>query len=189
MTNPRSKSETLSETTKTYCKEWLTEKIFNSRKDISTPQIQKGILCEDEAIDKTISWLDLPFVIKNEKFFENDYLCGTPDLIYTKLDLVIDMKCSWDEFTFPLFEDEIPTKDYYYQLQGYMHLTGMKKAKLVYVLLNTPEGLSYKIQTNYDDIDPKYRIKPFDIAYDEAVISQIEKRVIECREYINSLLK
>jgi hypothetical protein len=30
----------------------------------------------------------------------------------------LDVKSSWDATTFPFFDTEIPTKDYYYQLQG-----------------------------------------------------------------------
>jgi hypothetical protein len=185
MTAPRSKTETLSETTKTYVYEWLKEQIYGFRKNINNKYLTKGIWLEDEAIDKTIELLDLSFAIKNEKFFEDDFFCGTPDLIVDGV--VYDTKCSWDCFTFPLFDNDIPTKDYYYQLQVYMHLTGCKKATLVYVLLNTPEELTYEEKHNYDDMDKKYRIKSFDIEYSEDVIEQLKNKVIEVREFINNL--
>jgi hypothetical protein len=161
MTAPRAKSETLSETTKTYVYEWLKESIYGIRK------------------------LDLSFAIKNEKFFEDDYFTGTPDLIVDGV--VYDTKCSWDCFTFPLFDNDIPTKDYYYQLQVYMHLTGCKKACLVYVLLNTPEELTYEEKHNYDDMDAKYRIKHFEIEYNAEVIEQLQNKVLEVREFINNI--
>ena len=185
MTNARSKSELLSETTKTYVKEWLIEKIYGIRKEIKSKYLTKGLKLDDTAIDKAIEWLDLPFTLKNEKFFEDDFFCGTPDLIVDNV--VYDIKCSWDAFTFPLFENEIPNKDYFYQLQVYMHLTGCKKAVLTYVLLNTPEELTYEDKHNYDNMDKKYRIKTFEIDYSEEVIADLQQRVTNIREYLKTI--
>jgi hypothetical protein len=185
-TNPRSKTEPLSETTKTFAEDWLKETIYGIKKDIKSKYLTKGINLEDEAIDNAILWLDLPFAIKNERFFEDDFFTGTPDLILE--DEVLDIKNSWDAFTFPLFEKEIPTKAYFYQLQIYMHLTGKRKARLVYLLLNTPESLTYEPQHKYDNVDKKYRIKEFKIEYNEQVIKELQTRVETVREYIKTLL-
>lgn len=185
MTNPRSKTDLLSQTTITYVQNWIKESIYGVRKQINNKYLSKGITLEDEAIDTAIEWLNLPFILKNEKYFEDDFFCGTPDLITD--DEVLDIKNSWDCFTFPLFENEIPTKDYFYQLQIYMHLTGKKKARLVYVLLNTPEILTYEPQNDYSNIDKKYRIKTFSIDYDEKVIDDLKQRVLNIREYIKTL--
>ena len=155
------------------------------RKEIKSKYLTKGLKLEDTAIDKAIEWLDLPFAIKNEKFFENEFFCGTPDLIVENI--VYDIKCSWDCFTFPLFENEIPNKDYFYQLQVYMHLTGCKKAVLTYVLLNTPEELTYEEKHNYDNMDKKYRIKTFEIEYSEEVIADLKQRVTNVREYLKTI--
>lgn len=183
-TNPKLKSETLSETTKTYLQEWMKERIFGMRKEINTKQINKGLEFEDLAIDKAIDWLDLEFAVKNTDKFEDDYFTGEPDLLLS--DTVVDIKNSWDCWTFPMFEDEIPTKGYFYQLQIYMHLTGLKKAKLVYVLLNTP-STPYSLEIDYSHVENKYRIKAFDFEYDETVIEQLKQRVISAREYINKI--
>jgi len=185
MTEPRSKTEILSETTKTYVYEWLKEKIYGVKKEIKSKYLNKGLKLEDNAIDKSIEWLDLPFAIKNELFFENDYFCGTPDLIVDGV--VYDTKCSWDCFTFPLFENDIPSKDYFYQLQIYMELTGCKKATLVYVLLNTPDELTYEDKHNYDSVDKKYRIKTYEINYDSEVIEKLKTKVVQVREFIKTL--
>jgi hypothetical protein len=185
MTNPRVKTETISETTKSYVKEYLISEIYGIKKQINNKFLSKGIWLEDEAIDKAIEWLDIPFALKNEQFFEDDFFCGTPDLILD--DEVLDIKCSWDAFTFPLFENEIPTKDYFYQLQVYMHLTGKRKARLVYVLLNTPEELVYEEKHYYDNMDKKYRIKTYDIEYSEEVIADLQERVTNIRNYIKTI--
>lgn len=185
MTNPRNKTELLSETTKTYVYDWLKEKIYGIRKEIKSKYLTKGLKMEDTAIDKTIEWLDLSFAVKNTDFFEDDFFCGTPDLIVNGT--VYDTKCSWVAFTFPLFEEEIPTKNYMYQLQVYMHLTGCKKAELVYVLLNTPEELTYEEKNNYDNVDKKYRIKTYKIDYDASLIEDLKNRVEQIREFIKTL--
>lgn len=142
-------------------------------------------MLEDTAIDKAIEWLDLPFTMKNEKFFEDDFFTGTPDLIVDGV--VYDIKCSWSCFSFPLFEKEIPTKDYELQLQTYMHLTGCKKAVLIYVLLNTPEELTYEPQHNYDNVSKEFKIKTFEIDYNPEVIEDLKNRIINVRNYLNTL--
>lgn len=188
MTNQKSKIEMLSETTKTYCKEWAKSQIYGFEKEISSKYLDKGIQLEDYAIDRAIEWLDLPFVLKNEELFENDFAKGTPDIIYG--DTVVDIKCSWDAYTFPLFEEEIPNMDYYYQLQVYMWLTGKKHAKLAYLLLNTPDTISiYETKRDYDGLDKQFRIKCYNFDFDIEVIEKLKTRVELCREYINKLLK
>ena len=185
MTKPRSKSEVLSKTTKSYLQEWVKEKIYGFRKNIKSKYLTKGNEVEDAAIDyasENLGWL---FALKNEEYFEDEYFCGTPDVILE--DTIVDIKSSWDCFSFPLFFDVIPNKDYYYQLQTYMHLTGKRKAQLCYVLMNTPEDLEYGETNDYSQIDSKYRIKTFDIDYDEEVIAEMQEKVNQARDYIKQI--
>jgi hypothetical protein len=184
MTNPRTKSETMAKTVKTFLHDWIKEGIYGQRKEIESKYISKGLEFEDMAIDKAIEWLDLPFALKNKQRFSDDFFTGEPDLILS--DTVIDIKNSWSCWTFPLFENEIPTDDYFFQVQTYMHLTGKKKASVVYVLLNTPETHN-SMEISYDNVDVKYRIKRFDFEYQPEVIEELQKRVILAREYINTL--
>ena len=186
MTKPRSKSEVLSKTTKSYLQEWTKEQIYGVRKNIQSKYLTKGNEVEDAAIDyasENLGWL---FAIKNEEYFEDEYFCGTPDAMLE--DMIIDIKSSWDCFSFPLFFDVIPNKDYYYQLQTYMHLTGKRKAQLCYVLMNTPEDLEYGETNDYSQIDSKYRIKTFDIDYDEEVIAEMQEKVNQSRDYIKYII-
>lgn len=185
MTNSRSKSEPLSKTTQSYLQEWYKHELYGHRKNISNKYLTKGIEMEDEAIEKVIEWSGTSWAEKNEDHFEDDFFTGTPDLLVD--DTVFDTKCSWDCFTFPLFETEIPTKDYFYQLQIYMHLTGVRKAVLAYVLLNTPDELTYEEQHDYDSLPKELRYKTFDVAYDEKVIEAIQERVKECRNYLETI--
>jgi len=197
---------------KTYCKNWLKEQkeVFNRAKIIKSKYINKGNITEDNSIDFIAEQLGFGMLLKNEKHFSNDFIEGTPDII-TK-DLVIDAKNSWDHDTFPLFEDEIPEKDYSSQLQGYMCLTGRKKSKLAYVLSDTPINLIEKEayywckdngfddldvdiykqfirKMTYSDVPDHLKIKVFDLDYDQSYIDQVEKAVKLCRIYIKELIK
>lgn len=187
MTKPRSKSEVLSKTTKSYLEEWTKEQIYGVRKNIQSKYLTKGNEVEDDAIVYASAEKGWLFAEKNEEYFEDDYFCGTPDVILE--DKIIDIKSSWDCFSFPLFYNGIPNKDYYYQLQTYMHLTGKRKAQLVYVLMNTPEELTFEESHDYSEINSKYRIKIFDIEYDGDVIYELAQQVKKSRQYINGISK
>ena len=196
MTNPARKTETISKTTMSYCQDWLKEQIYGRKKEFSSKYTDKGNKVEQESLNYVAENLGYDELIKNEKSFENDFLTGTPDAILT--DHIIDVKNSWDCYSFPLFFDAIPNKTYFYQAQGYMALTGLDNYKLIYTLMDTPDELierEYKFSNSdnyesfsnhykYSHIDSKYRIKVFDIKRDNAVIENIYKRVIDCREYI-----
>ena len=187
MVSPRSKTETLSKTTQTYLQDWAKEQIYGIRKQIKSKYIDKGLSNEDYAIDQAIKMLDLPFVLKNVESFEDEYFTGTPDIV-TDTE-VLDIKCSWDAFTFPLFAEEIPTDDYFYQLQVYMHLTGRKTARLVYVLTDTPAEMQWGEIVTYEHVSEKFKIKKFTVKYQPEVIEQLQQRVIAAREYISLITK
>jgi hypothetical protein len=73
MTNPRSKTETLSETTKTYVKEMVLEHKYGIRKEFTSKYTDKGLQCEDEAIALVNDVLGLGFIFKNEEHFKRIY--------------------------------------------------------------------------------------------------------------------
>ena len=213
MAEPKSKKDReaglLGQTAKTYCENWLKEQLYGRRKEISSNKMEKGTIVEESSLDSLISEGVVPFSFKNEKFFEDDFLTGTPDVLTDK---VIDLKNSWDAFSFPLFETEITNKVYMYQLQGYMSLTGLKSAELIYILSNTPadfvdkeifyatkdkvlsisetKEINDKIKDyhNYDKFDKKLRVKRFNLEFDENIIKKIHSQVEKCRNYINELL-
>lgn len=211
-TNPRNKSETISETTKTYIEEWMIEEMFGVRKEISSKYLDKGLQLEDQAILEYNKLFGVS-CIKNDEWFEDDFVTGTPDIIIPELNKIVDIKCSYSPFTFPMFEKELPNKLYMYQLQAYMRLTGCDNAEIAYFLLSTPEdiilreakSIMYKEQLgddfldvvieevreahNFDHIPICDRVKIFKVDRDDDIINDIEVRVSNCREYIKSLSK
>lgn len=181
---PNGKGSLISAGGKTYLKEWIASQIYGVEKQIKSKYIDKGVMMEDQAINFAVKMLDIEFALKNESRFEDDYFTGEPDMILN--DRIIDIKNSWDCFTFPLFETEIPNSDYFYQLQVYMHLTGKRNATLVYVLLDDP-ATNWEAGIIYD-VEDKYRIKTFDVEYDPMVIESLINKVIEARQYISTLV-
>lgn len=125
----------LGQTGETFLEKWLKEYYYNRRVDIKSKYLTKGNICEEDGFTLMALQLNLGMVYKNEKFFKNEYACGTPDLIIN--DIVYDNKCSWSLDTFPMF-GKAPDKKYWWQLQTYMWLTGTKKAVLAYTLIDAP---------------------------------------------------
>ena len=203
MTNSRKKGE-LSKTAQSCVKQIVKEEMLGVRRMLSNKYLDKGIMMEDAAIDLVVERYELdPFTTaKNEEYFENDFIKGTPDLILE--DSVRDIKCSWGVDTFPLFDTEIPTKDYYWQLMGYMALTGKRKAFLDYCLVDTPQHL---IQRELDSmafrggelsketeaevrhnmtfyhVPLELRVKTFEIDWDEEAWESIKNRITECGDF------
>ena len=69
-----------------------------------------------------------------------------------------------------------------------MYLFEKKKAKVVYMLLTTPETYQ-NLQMTYDHVDKEYRIKVFDVEYNQEYIDKLISRVKYIREICNILLK
>lgn len=183
-----------SKTVQTYLQDWVKEQIYGYQKRIDNKYLSKGIDLEDEAIDFTVKALDLPFIMKNEKQFEDDFFTGTPDIILENE--IIDIKSSWSCWTFPLFDTMFQAsgkpyadfRNYYIQGQIYMHLTGRKLHSVVYCLLNTPEELiSWEELHDYSQIDEKYRFRRIKFEYNPEVIEELQGLVLEAREYIENL--
>ena len=210
MTSPKSKGEVLSQTTKTYLHELAIEEIYGIRKEFSSRYTDKGNEVEDLSIALCNDVLDIGFIHKNEDYFSNDWITGTPD-VNTK-EILLDVKSSWDATTFPFFDTELKNKDYLYQMHGYMWLTGKKESLLCYCLIDTPLQIvedeirreHWKASLIEEDLDlrafvqskhmfghiPKEkRLKVFKIAKDDEVIEAIKTRIEQCREYYNELIQ
>lgn len=203
--------KTLPKTCVSYLEQWVKEKVFNYRTELKSDYLDKGNMCEDEAIAMTIKEFGLPYNEKNEFFFENDYMTGTPDIIYQ--DEIIDTKCSFTPDTFPVFVDK-PLKEhninYWWQGQSYMELCSVNNYSVAYCLVNTPkeivdkllyrgtQGLNFEASDrkhkeivarhNFDNVPSSMRVKRFPFVRDPESAKAIEIRVKMCRKYINNNL-
>lgn len=210
MTQSRNKGEVLSQTAKTYIEELVKENELGIKKEFSSRYTDKGIQQEDIAIEMASRVLNLPFALKNTEYFENEFIKGTPDLILD--DEIIDIKCPFSGSTFPWFETELPNKDYYWQMIGYMWLTGRKKARVVYCLVDSPEKIiqdeirrvswskfeievteetenEVRYQHEFDRIPENKRVRTFLVELNEANIEQVKERLLEAKKYYYELIE
>lgn len=213
MTNGRGKVPIMGKTCESYCLDWIKEQpeFYHRKKEFSNKYTEKGLIVEDDSIDFVSEHLyggDLLLKHDGDRF-ENEFMTGMPDVI--QKDEIIDVKSSWDWSTFPVFATSLPSTDYYWQAQGYMHLVGRKKYRVIYCLMNTPENIilreatSYSFRNGYGELEEdmyqefvakmtydrvavKNRIRCFDLEFEQGAIDQIEIRVGECREFIFNTL-
>lgn len=211
MTEPRSKSESLSATCKTYLRQLYREKKYHRYKSIVSKYIDKGLAVEEDSLT-LYSRVKGRMFKKNEERILDEFIIGEPDTYEGKsikeADVIIDTKSCWDLFTMPFPDDSID-KGYYWQLQGYMSLTGASSAALAYCLVDTPDHLIQKEidsirwrtgleatpeqreriikEMKFDDIPMNERVVEFIINRDDKAIEAVHNRVLECREYLKFL--
>ena len=172
----------LGATMTTHLKKWFAEQKSGVREEIRSKYFDKGNMCEADAIDITAERLGLGILEKNLVHFNDEHFQGTPD-VYTD-ELVIDTKCSWDYTTFLDAVTSPINKDYEAQLQVYMHLLGLKKAKLVYVMLDTPAEANYGEDVFYSHLPIEQRFFAFDLEYDPAMILAMQDKVTNARTFL-----
>lgn len=212
LTEPKSKEDKengeLSETAKTYLDEIKIQILTGRKKDYSNKYIEKGNINEEKSVEMLQEFLNWKYLSTNKTTLKNNFITGTPDIIDG--DTVIDIKSSYDIFTFSKADGL--NDQYYIQLQCYMWLTGLKKARLVYVLTNSPDetlmyekqkGLQWKYPNangdeawylekereiemlhNYDDLPLSKKIKIFEYTYDECVINKLKEKIVQARFYL-----
>jgi hypothetical protein len=211
MTDSRTK-EPLGETCKAHLLEcWIAE-TYDRHKDIKNKYITKGLEVEEDSIT-LYSRARKKLLIKNEETLSNEFIVGTPDLIHENS--VVDIKSSWDIFTFYGVMHKPLNKDYGWQISAYCELLQKESGLLAYCLVNTPEQLindaKRKLAWDMGVIDPDAnelyqqgceRLEkemifddiPFEKRYIEFAIVRTDfpmekayQRVKECREFMNAL--
>lgn len=128
----------LSQTVKNYLSDIHKAVFFGREYDIEGKYLDKGIQAEEKSIT-LYSEVSKRYFEKNREWYKNEYISGTPDNVQGGV--IRDIKTSWTFNSFPLHDTEVKNKGYYWQLQGYMELTGCKEAELLYCLVDTPFNL------------------------------------------------
>lgn len=213
MTNDRS-GKGMGETCKKYLMQVYIKEKYGRDREVINKYINKGLLVEEDSLT-LYSLVKKTFFVKNEKTFSNDFIVGTPDIITGEE--VIDIKSSWSLETFMSVIHQPINKDYYYQLQGYMALTNLQKARLAYCLVSTPEPLildeknriKWKMGVSdpdtdevyiqsceyletamrFDDIPKEERYIEFLLNRIDADMELVYERVKLCRQFLNELSK
>lgn len=204
----------LSDTCKTYLIQAYVLSKYGRVREIVTKQMVKGTISEEDSIE-LFSILENKYYQKNTDRISNEFICGTPDMfdgetLFTSTE-IIDIKSCWDLFTYLSNVESPENSNYYWQLQGYMALTGAKIGTIAYCLVNTPESLiegekyqllkrmdvvteedsDYKMELKklyanrkFDDIPMSERLLTFSIDRNDEDIEKIYKKVVKCREFI-----
>ena len=121
----------LSTGAKSYLDVVFRDVFWKRKRFLSNKYLEKGLFFEQNAL-ALLSKVDNDFYVKNDQFFENDFVQGTPDNI---TDIVRDTKCSYDLETFE--NSELSTL-YKWQIKAYCWLTETTRGELVYALVNSP---------------------------------------------------
>jgi len=199
----------LSTGAKTYIKELWLEDNYGIKQEINSKYLTKGNDVEDLSIQLVETMLDKEGLYKNDEYFENDYVKGTPDVITDTC--VIDVKSSWSAATFPFFDEKLSNKNYEWQLKAYMWLTNIHESYLSYCLVPTPEVLildemrrvSWKrgeggevskaveneVRKYFDisEIPVWERVKSFKVTLEGEDVAKIKEKVNLAKEYYKSL--
>lgn len=203
----------LSATTKTYLTELYAQFKYGRKQELDNKYINKGKNCEESSLLLLSEFLN-QYLEKNEETFQNEWLIGTPDCFEDDGETVIDVKTSYSIFSFLANLDGKLESTYELQLQAYMMLTGMIKAKLAYCLVdNTKEEIEWQKQllmkkTNaisdespefkkewekkrllyeFSDISEEERVLIFNIEKDENFEAKLKDKITKCRQYLNEL--
>lgn len=188
MTDPRSKSEILSEGAKTYLDKCAKELFYDYTTEAVSKETAKGLEVEDQAIElfNSVFFTDHK---KNTERRKTDYLTGECD-IFTGSE-IIDIKSSWSIATFPATVRAGDKKEYEWQARAYMHLWDVSRATIAYCLVDTPDHL-----VGYEDenlhivshISPELRITRVRYERDDALEKKLIERCKLAQDYLREEL-
>lgn len=184
MTNPRSKSEVLSETAKAEIRRIAKEDFYGYNSEIKTKPMIKGTDWEQDGID-LLNNVRFTKYTKNKLRVENEYMSGCCDILLD--DLIIDIKSSWSLETFPATPSEGESSDYEWQGRAYMWLYDRPEFELIYTMYTTPDELLTEWDNlsihRVDHIPSHRRITVITYQRDEQYEDLIRERLIHCNEY------
>lgn len=200
----------LSQGAKTYVQEWVNEKVYGIRKPlITTKEMAKGLMREDDAIEYFAECIGEEFCLKNNRKIDNGMFRGVCDIELE--DRIVDIKVPWSNETMPLFETKISNLTYFYQLHAYMWMYGKNDATLAYVLMDTPDILvekeakkefyspsnekkldflldKWKKIHTFEHLPMSLRLKTFDLERDDKIIDEFKIRFNLCKEYATQII-
>lgn len=186
MTEPKTQKEgPLSVGAKTYVRQLAAQAIFGIDFEISGKPLEKGILCEEEAIALVgrVRGLDLA---KNTERRSDDYFTGECDVYDEAYREGRDTKCAWSAATFPIALADCEDKVYEYQMRAYMRLWDAPRWHVDYVLLDTPEHLiGYEPLSLHivSHIPEHQRVTTWTVERDLEIEARMVEKVKHARDY------
>lgn len=186
MTEPKTKAEgPLSVGAKTYIRQLAAQEIFGVDFEVSSKQMEKGILVEQQSIDllNRVRGLSL---LKNTERKTNDFLTGECDLFDLNKKRGHDIKSSWSVATLPIAVVDCEDKLYEWQMRGYMALWDADEWEVDYCLVDTPDNLiGYEPMQMHlvDHIPERMRLTSWTIQRDKDKEASIFEKVKHARGY------
>lgn len=163
MTKPRSKSEELSETAKSYIKSLAKQHFYGYDVELNNKYISKGLIQEQDSIN-LINAVRFTDYKKHTGRVETDLMSGECDILLD--DLIIDVKTSWSIETFPATKEDAEDSAYEWQGRGYMHLYDRDSFEVIHCMVSTDPTGEHNLLSPWDNlslhrvdhIDPAKRI-------------------------------
>lgn len=187
MTEPKSKDEVLSVGAKTYVEELAKEFVYGFKKDVTSKEMEKGLIVEQVCIDLLNEVLFTNYV-KNTERRENDWLTGECDIFTGRK--IHDIKASWSLATFPATVFAGRDRDYEWQLRSYMMLWNVDESEIDYCMVSTPDELiRYEPEAIHyvDHIDPMLRVTRVPYKRDKSLEDKIKVKVDAARLYFEQI--
>jgi hypothetical protein len=189
MPTPKAKGQILSVGAKTYIDSLAKQHVYGYTKQITTKEMQKGIVVEPQSIALLNEVLFTNFT-KNEQRFENELIAGTPDIITSTH--VYDTKSSWSLNTFPATVEDAQNNDYEWQLRGYMMLCNINYAEVAFCMVDTPDeliGFEEESAHRVSHIDPLLRVTRVKYERDAGLESVIKQKCEAAQEYFEEAVE
>lgn len=186
MTEPKTLKEgPLSVGAKTYLRQLAVQEIFGIVFEVSSKEMEKGLLVEDEAIAMVgrVKGLEL---CKNKDRREDEFFTGECDVFHAPTREGRDTKCAWSAATFNAFVVDCEDKAYEYQMRTYMRLWNAPRWHVDYVLVDTPaeliryEPLALHIVSH---IPEHHRITTWTVERDLEIEARMVEKVKAARLY------
>lgn len=172
------------------------EEVLKIKEVLKSKAVRRGVKNEDDSI-KMVGQVFNANLSKNTKRFENKFLTGEPDLIVNES--IVDIKTCESWATFEKKSLKSAADDYFWQLWGYLYLTGKKKAYIAYTLpsydeqaieyaksstINVDEENQTFLNMNFDRIPAIKRVKIAKVEIGDVDVKRIETYLQECRNYL-----
>jgi hypothetical protein len=208
MTDPRSKSEPISETAKSELVKVYIKEVYGRDKEINSKYIEKGLAVEEDSIT-LLSRVKKKFLVKNDQRETNDFITGEPDIVKPAL---IDTKSCWDLHSFYNHKVKPLTKDYYWQMMGYCELFECTSGTIAFCLIDTPLGIieqekkslywrmnvatmenpdylaaceQLEREMTFADIPMEERVHEVLVKWSPEEMQKCHERILLCREWLN----
>ena len=192
MTEPKSKSEgPLSVGAKTYIRELVAQDVLGIDFEVSSKPMQKGIECEETAIQLLNNVRGIWLTKNTERRMLNG-ITGECDLFDKTNNRGHDIKCSWSAATFPILPMDCEDKLYEWQMRAYMMLWDAKEWSVDYCLVDTPEhliGYEPPQMHVFWHIPEAHRITSWKIERDEEKEKRMIEKVGQAREYFAQVIQ